>query len=186
MRFIKFACFFLSLCTFCHLLFVCSAYIGHHNNIFAIITARRTWLAPSHGVVELGPLRAVATLCIWCQCTSFDGFSVLITSLASLACTSLISTRISFTEYTRQAFNGSLRCNDVSAVNWQSLPCGTRLTFPALVPIKDLIKDCNIVAWTDRGSHSFNNVCNKEDINSEDNSFRTGASFPLSFELNTY
>ena len=31
MRFIKFACFFLSLCTFCHLLFVCSAHIGHHR-----------------------------------------------------------------------------------------------------------------------------------------------------------
>ena len=28
---IKFACFFLSLCTFCHLLFVCNAYIGHHT-----------------------------------------------------------------------------------------------------------------------------------------------------------
>ena len=34
MRFIKFACFFLSLCTFCHLLFVCSAYIGHHTSLF--------------------------------------------------------------------------------------------------------------------------------------------------------
>ena len=39
---IKFACFFLSLCTFCHLLFVCSAYIGHHIFIFGDTLANAT------------------------------------------------------------------------------------------------------------------------------------------------